>query len=124
MKHSKNKIRLTEDSLKALVKETIIRVMNENVQMSHSGNNLDRYLDDEDFLSLVNDIVSIYGPEDFDGTDSKYIRNMESEIASMVNDFVSDDAVDDFGYKYGYIDFTAVAANLIRYVQSHLDELF
>ena len=39
-------------------------------------------------------------------------------------DFIADDAVDDFGYKYGTTNYDMVASNVIKYIQEHLDELY
>jgi len=91
--------------------------------MKHSGHNYDNFLDDRDFLEIVNRAVINYCQEDFDfaGDDSDKI---ESEIADLINDFVDDEALDNFGYKYGTANYRTVASNVIQYIQKHINELY
>ena len=92
--------------------------------MKHSGHNFDDYLDDKDFMEIVNRVVGMYDAEEFEEDDPEHIDNMEMEIADMINDFVNDEALDEFGYKYGETDYRGVAYNVIQYIQEHLDELY
>ena len=89
--------------------------------MKHSGHNYNDFLDDNDFLEIVNRAVMIYCQEDFDGNDPDKI---ESEIADLISDFVDDEALDNFGYKYGTTNYRTVASNVIQYIQKHINELY
>ena len=121
----KKRIRLTESDLHKIVSESVRRMLNEYyVTMKHSGHNLDDFLDDNDFLEIVNRVVKMYGPEDFDENDLGHIDDMEMEIADLINDFITDEALDVWGYKYGTPNFRKVASNVIRYIQTHLNELY
>lgn len=123
-------IRLTEGDLHRIIENTVRRVLKEEtnndyyVSMKHSGHNLDDFLDDKDFMEIVKRVVSMYGPEDFDENDPEYIDNLEMDIADMINDFTNDEALDEFGYKYGRTNCRQTASNIIQYIQDHLDELY
>lgn len=108
------KIRISEGRLRSIIGEAVRKALDERVSMRHGAHNLDDYLDDADFTEIVDRVVGTYGPEDLD------VR----EVASIINDFVSDEALDDFGYKYGTTDFRRVASNVIRYIRSHSGELY
>lgn len=121
-------IRLTEGDLHRIIENTVKRVLkegviNEYVSMKHSGHNMDDYLDDKDFMEIVNRAVNMYDAEEFEEDDPEHIDNMEMDIADMINDFVNDEALDEFGYKYGETDYRQTASNVIQYIQDHLDEL-
>ena len=121
-------IRLTEGDLHRIIENTVKRVLkegtlNEYVSMKHSGHNFDDYLDDKDFMEIVNRAVNMYDAEEFEEDDPEHIDNMEMEIADMIRDFVNDEALDEFGYKYGETDYRQTASNVIQYIQDHLDEL-
>lgn len=92
--------------------------------MKHCGHNYDNFLDDRDFLEIVNRAVKIYCPEDFDEKDTDRIDEIEKEIADAIDEFVIDEAIDDFGYKYGSTNYRVVASNIIQYIQKNLDELY
>ena len=122
-------IRLTEGDLHRIIENTVRRVLkegtiNEYVSMKHSGHNFDDYLDDKDFMEIVNRAVNMYDAEEFEEDDTEHIDNMEMEIADMIKDFANDEAIDEFGYKYGETDYRGVAYNVIQYIQEHLDELY
>lgn len=74
-----------------------------NVSMNYSGHNMDVFLNENDL---------------------GYIDNMEMEITDLINDFITDEALDDFGYKYGTTNYRRTASNVIRYIQTHLNELY
>lgn len=120
----KRTVRLGESELKRMISESVKRVLNEYVSMKHSGHNMDDFLDDDDFIEIVNRVVGMYDAEDFIGDDPGYIADMETEVFELINDFVADEALDDFGYKYGTTDYRRVASNVIRYIQEHLNELY
>lgn len=122
-------IRLTEGDLHRIIENTVKRVLkegtlNEYVSMKHSGHNFDDYLDDKDFIEIVNRVVGMYDAEEFEEDDQEHIDNMEMEIADVIKDFANDEAIDEFGYKYGETDYRGVAYNVIQYIQEHLDELY
>lgn len=117
-------IRLRESELKHMISESVKRIINEYVSMKHSGHTMDDFLDDNDFIEIVNRVVGMYDAEDFAGNDPGYIDDMEMEISDLINDFITDEALDDFGYKYGTANYRKVASNVIRYIQAHLDELY
>ncbi len=117
-------IRFRESELKHMISESVKRVINEYVSMKHSGHNMDDFLDDNDFMEIVNRVVRMYDAEDFNENDADYIDDMEMEIADLINDFVTDEALDEFGYKYGKTNYRRVASNVIRYIQAHLNKLY
>ena len=123
-------IRLTEGDLHRIIENSVRRVLKEEtnndyyVSMKHSGHNMDDYLDDKDFMEIVHRVARMYGPEDFDENDPEYIDNLEMDIADIIRDFVNDEALDEFGYKYGTTDYRQTASNVIQYIQEHLDELY
>ena len=123
-------IRLTEGDLHRIIENTVRRVLKEEtnndyyVSMKHSGHNFDDYLDDKDFIEIVNRVVGMYDAEEFEEDDQEHIDNMEMEIADVIKDFANDEAIDEFGYKYGETDYRGVASNVITYIQEHLDELY
>lgn len=120
----KRTIRLRESELRHMISESVKRVITEYVSMKHSGHNMDDFLDDNDFIEIVNRVVRMYDAEDFNENDLDYIDDMEMEIADLINDFITDEALDDFGYKYGTTNYRRVASNVIRYIQTHLNELY
>lgn len=126
----KKVIRLTEGDLHRIIENTVKKVLKEGtdndyyVYMKHSGHTLDDFLDDRDFMEIVRRVVKIYGPEDFDENDPEYIDNLEMDISDMINDFANDEAIDEFGYKYGRTSTRQTASNIIQYIQEHLDELY
>lgn len=118
-------VRLTENNMHRVINEAVKRTLNEYINsMTHSSHNLNDYLDDDDFLAIVHEVVGMYGPEDFDANDQEYIDSIAYEIADVINDFVSNEALDDFGYKYGQTSYNNVAYDVIEYIQEHLDELY
>ena len=119
----KRTIRLNERELKHMISESVKRILNE-VSMKHGEHNFDDFLDDNDFLEIVNRVVKKYGPDDFDENDIEYLEYLEYDIKIIIMDFIADDAVDDFGYKYGTTNYDMVASNVIKYIQEHLDELY
>ena len=67
-------IRLTEGDLHRIIENTVKRVLkegtlNEYVSMKHSGHNFDDYLDDKDFIEIVNRVVGMYDAEEFEEDD-------------------------------------------------------
>lgn len=122
-------IRLTEGDLHRIIENTVKRVLkegalNESVSMKHSGHNFDDYLDDKDFIEIVKRAVNMYDAEEFEEDDPEHIDNLEMDIADMIRHFVNDEALDEFGYKYGETDYRQTASNVIQYIQDHLDELY
>lgn len=120
----KQTVKLRESELKHIISESVKRVINEYVSMKHSGHNMDDFLDDNDFIEIVNRVVRMYDAEDFNENDLDYIDNMEMEIADLINDFITDEALDNVGYKYGTTNYRRVASNVIHYIQTHLNELY
>lgn len=118
-------VRLTESDLHRIIKESVNKIINESgyVSMKHSGHNLDDFLDDNDFMTIVNRVAEMYGIEDFDANDQEYLNDIEMDIAKVIKDFVEDEAVDNFGYKYGTTNYRSVASNVIEYIQSHPEML-
>lgn len=114
-------VRLRENELMDIISESVKMVINEHVSMKHSGHNMDDFLDDNDFIEIVNRVVRMYDAEDFNENDLDYI---EMEIADLIKDFITDEALDNFGYKYGTTNYRRVASNVIRYIQTHLKELY
>ena len=117
-------IRLRESELKHIISESVKGVIHEYVSMKHSGHNMDDFLDDNDFIEIVNRVVRMYDAEDFNVNDLGHIDDMEMEIADLIKDFITDEALDGFGYKYGTTNYRRVASNVIRYIQTHLSELY
>lgn len=117
-------VKLRESELRHMISESVKRAINEYTSMKHSGHNMDDFLDDDDFMEIVNRVVKMYDAEDFNENDLDYVDNMEMEIADLIKDFITDEAMDDFGYKYGTTNYRKVASNVINYIQTHLNELY
>lgn len=94
------------------------------VSMKHSGHNLDDFLDDNDFLEIVSRVVRKYAIEDFYERDMYHLDEVEDEISDLIADFTMEEALDDWGYKYGSTNYCTVASNVIQYIQTHLSELY
>ncbi len=119
----KRTIRLNSKDLHNIIRESFKRTLNEYVSMNHSEHNLDDNLDDKDFLEIVDRVVKIHTREEFDEKDLENIDKIEIEIADMIKDFVTDEALDSFGYKYGTTNYRRVASNVIQYIQTHMNEM-
>lgn len=83
-KRNKQTIHLKESELKHMISESVKRVINEYVSMKHSGHNMDDFLDDNDFIEIVNRVVRMYDAEDFNENDLDNIDDMEMEIADLI----------------------------------------
>lgn len=105
------------------IAKSIKNVLNEYyVSMKNSEHNYDDFLDDDDFLEIVNRVTYNYDAEDFlenDDTDE-----IEMDIADLIHDFITDEALDEWGYKYGTVKCRRVASNIIKYIKSHIDTLY
>ena len=117
-------VKLRESELRHIISESVKSVINEYTSMKHSGHNMDDFLDDNDFIEIVNRVVEMHDVEDFSENNIDYIDDMEMEIADLIKDFITDEASDNFGYKYGTTNYRKVASNVIRYIQTHLNELY
>lgn len=82
------------------------------------------YLDDNDFKMLTDRIYKYllsrsYTLSDFQ--DDEYRREIVDICNERIRDFVADEAVHDFGYKYGGLSgmgFDAVAEEMTDYLQT------
>jgi len=85
---------------------------------------MDKLIDDNNFIEIVNRVIKNYNAEDFKKNDLYFSLNMIIDIGHLINTFISDKAFNDFGYKYDARDYRRVASNVIRYIQTHLNELY
>ena len=82
-------IRLTEGDLHRIIENTVRRVLkegtlNEYVSMKHSGHNLDDYLDDKDFIEIVNRVVGMYDAEEFEEDGEMVFSEIDYHKSMMV----------------------------------------
>ena len=78
---------------------------------------MDKLIDDNNFIEIVNKVIKMYNAEDFKKNDLYFALNMIIDIGHLIKNFISDKSLDDFGYR-------RVASNVIRYIQTHLNELY
>ena len=110
-------IRITENELRNIIAESVRRCINEDMSLTHNGHKYDDYLDDNDFVKRQ---VSI---DDF--IEDEYRNNLIDYAKDTVMDFVNDEAVNNFGYKYGQLygsGYTNVAEHLIDYIEERFKE--
>lgn len=124
----KQMIRITERELRNIISESIRRYINEDMSLTHNGHKYDDYLDDNDFLMLsdrlYNDFVRKQVSID-DFIEDEYRDNLIEYAKDAVMDFVTDEAVSNFGYKYGQLygnGYTNVAEHLIDYIEERFKE--
>lgn len=121
-------IRITENELRNIIAESVRRCINEDMSLTHNGHKYDDYLDDNDFLMLCdrlyNDFVKRQVSID-DFIEDEYRNNLIDYAKDTVMDFVNDEAVNNFGYKYGQLygsGYTNVAEHLIDYIEERFKE--
>jgi len=121
-------IRITETELRNIITESVKKFINEDMSFKHGAHTFNKYLDDNDFLmladSLYNDFVKLQVCiDDFTADD---LRDKLVEYAKdVVTDFVDEEAVNNFGYKYGELygnGYYNVAENLIDYIENKFKE--
>lgn len=113
-----NKFTLTESELNSTLIEAIRKTIEEGFSFKHGQHSLNDYLDDDDFLSLVNRVKSVYDADSFSSAMSDaYTRDeMEMEIEELVRTFVDEEAVSEFGYKYGTNNYRHIASQILDYI--------
>ena len=121
-------IKITETELRNIISESVRKFINEDMSSKHSAHTFNKYLDDNDFLMLsdrlYNDFVKRQvSIDDFIEED---FRDRLIEYANdMVVEFVNEEAVNNFGYKYGELNdrgYYKVAEDLIDYVENKFKE--
>lgn len=121
-------IRITETELRNIITESVRKFINEDMSSEHSAHTFNRYLDDNDFLMLSDRLYNNFvkrqvSIDDFIEED---FRDRLIEYAKdMVVDFVNEEAVNNFGYKYGELNdrgYYKVAEDLIDYVENKFKE--
>ena len=121
-------IRITESDLQEIIKSAVNKIIKEDIGPKHYGHNLDDFLDDKDFVTIANRVLSKYGYEYLADLyfidDAESYDEMETEIAEMVKDFVEEEAVHAFGYKYGSCNYRTVASNILEYLKKELSKLY
>jgi F420-0:gamma-glutamyl ligase len=121
-------IRITESDLHEIIKEAVSKIIKEDIGPKHYGHNLDDFLDDKDFVTIANRVISKFGyeylSELYFSDDAESYDEAEIEIAQMVKDFVEDEAVHAFGYKYGSCNYRTVASNILEYLKKELYKLY
>jgi len=113
-----------------MMKSLIDYIINEDMSLKHSSHTLNDYLDDKDFKTLADRLVEYfldhqYGIEDLE--DPEYREDMNNEAADFVRDFIADEAVCNFGYKYGKLTgsgFDLVGEQLVDYIEQHFKSKF
>ena len=121
-------IRITETELRNIITESVRKFINEDMSSKHSAHTINRYLDDNDFLMLsdrlYNDFVKRQVSID-DFIEEDFRDRLIEYAKDMVVDFVIEEAVNNFGYKYGQLNdrgYYKVAEDLIDYVENKFKE--
>lgn len=121
-------IRITETELRNNITETIKKAINEDMSFKHGAHTFNKYLDDNDFLMLADELYNDFVKLqvcilDFTADD---LRDRLVEYAKdVVTDFVDEEAVNNFGYKYGDLygsGYYNVAESLINYIENRFKE--
>ena len=121
----KKTIRVTEGTLRRIISESIKSVIKEDMSLAHNGHTYDDYLDDGDFLEIAKRVYDEFvskqvSIEDF--TDEEYRDKLLEFVYDMLNDFVSYEAVNNFGYKYG--EFSHIGMSVAEHIVDFLEEKF
>ena len=124
----KRTIRITETELRNIISESVRKFINEDMSSKHSAHTFNKYLDDSDFLMLsdrlYNDFVKRQVSID-DFIEEDFRDRLIEYAKDMVVDFVNEEAVNNFGYKYGELNdrgYYKVAEDLIDYVENKFKE--
>ena len=118
----KKVIKLTENDLHNVIKMSVNKIL-EDMSTRHNGHNYDDYLDDNDFLEIAKRMREHFNKcnvtiEDF--LDAEYREKLIDDVEDEINDFVSYEACDSFGYKYGELyggARRAVAEHIIDFLE-------
>ena len=93
------------------------------MDLKHKAHTINNYLDDKDFFELVKRLKQHgFTPDD---CKEPYYEDTKSFVIDMVNDFINDEAINEFGYKYGNLTPTAVANladDIIDYFAEHYNK--
>lgn len=108
-------------NLDRIINESIKDTMFAYIQMKQNGRHYDVCLNDDDFLELVDRVVEVFDPDDFE---TDYVNEIEDDIIDMIIDFVDEKEIYDWWYKYRATNYPMIAHNIIRYIQKHLNELY
>ena len=121
-------IKITETELRNIISESVRKFINEDMSSKHSAHTFNKYLDDNDFLMLsdrlYNDFVKRQVSID-DFIEEDFRDRLIEYAKDMVVDFVNEEAVNNFGYKYGELNdrgYYKVAEDLIDYVENKFKE--
>lgn len=124
----KRTIRITETELRNIISESVRKFINEDMSSKHSAHTFNKYLDDNDFLMLsdrlYNDFVKRQVSID-DFIEEDFRDRLIEYAKDMVVEFVNEEAVNNFGYKYGELNdrgYYKVAEDLIDYVENKFKE--
>lgn len=121
-------IRITETELRNIITESVRKYINEDMSFKHSAHTFNKYLDDNDFLMLSDRLYNDFVKRQvsIDDFTADELRDKLIEYAKdMVVDFVNEEAVNNFGYKYGELygsGYYNVAEDLIDYVENKFKE--
>lgn len=121
-------IKITETELRNIISESVRKFINEDMSSKHSAHTFNKYLDDNDFLMLsdrlYNDFVKRQVSID-DFIEEDFRDRLIEYAKDMVVEFVNEEAVNNFGYKYGELNDRGnykVAEDLIDYVENKFKE--
>jgi hypothetical protein len=121
-------IKITETELRNIISESVRKFINEDMSSKHSAHTFNKYLDDNDFLMLsdrlYNDFVKRQVSID-DFIEEDFRDRLIEYAKDMVVEFVNEEAVNNFGYKYGELNdrgYYKVAEDLIDYVENKFKE--
>jgi hypothetical protein len=124
----KRTIKITETELRNIISESVRKFINEDMSSKHSAHTFNKYLDDNDFLMLsdrlYNDFVKRQVSID-DFIEEDFRDRLIEYAKDMVVEFVNEEAVNNFGYKYGELNdrgYYKVAEDLIDYVENKFKE--
>ena len=121
-------IKITETELRNIISESVRKFINEDMSSKHSAHTFNKYLDDNDFLMLsyrlYNDFVKRQVSID-DFIEEDFRDRLIEYAKDMIVEFVNEEAVNNFGYKYGELNdrgYYKVAEDLIDYVENKFKE--
>lgn len=124
----KRTIKITETELRNIITESVRKFINEDMSSKHSAHTFNKYLDDNDFLMLsdrlYNDFVKQQVSID-DFMEEEFRDRLIEYAKDMIVDFVNEEAVNNFGYKYGQLygrGYYNVAEDLIDYIENKFKE--
>lgn len=121
-------IRITETELRNIITESVKKFINEDMSSKHGAHTYDDYLDDDDFIMLSDRLYNDFVKQQVcidDFIEEEFRDKLIEYAKDMIMDFVDEEAVNNFGYKYGQLygsGYYNVAEHLIDYIENKFKE--